>query len=71
MVAANVDLGRKPGEDPTAVVVDGTRLAVDENLGLADLAAERLDNCLVSEAHPQRGGGRPEGEDQFDRAACA
>ena len=40
VITAGLEVRGQPGEDPLAVVLDRGRLAVQERLGLADLAAE-------------------------------
>ena len=45
---------RQVGEDALAVALDRRGLAVQERFGLADLAAERLDDRLVAEADAER-----------------
>ena len=45
---------REAREESGSVVLDRARLPVHEPLGLADLAAERLDDRLVPETDPER-----------------
>ena len=48
------------------VVLDLARFAVDEPLGLADLAPERLDDRLVAEADAEGGNLRPQALDELE-----
>ncbi len=50
MIPAGLERAREALEETLAVVLDAARLAVDEPLRLADLAAEGLDDRLVAEA---------------------
>ena len=54
VVAAGLERLGEAVEEAAAVVVDRARLAVDESLRLADLAAEGLDDRLVAEADAER-----------------
>src|SRR5438874_12183150 len=69
VVAAGLELLGQPREDATAVVADGARLAVDEPLCGTDLAAEGLDQRLVSEADAERRHVRSEPPDDLERRA--
>src|SRR5581483_2402794 len=69
VVAARVERLGQPVEEAAAVVVDGRRLAVQELLRVADLAAERLDDRLVAEADAERRDPRREPSDRLDRDA--
>src|SRR5581483_12412777 len=69
VVAAGLEFLRQPGEDPASVVTDRARLAVQQVLRLADLAAERLDDRLVAEADAERRHARSEAADDLDRRA--
>ena len=55
VVAAGLERAREPGEEAAAVVVDRARLPVHETLGGTDVASERLDDHLVTEADAERG----------------
>src|SRR4051794_26107555 len=71
VVAAGLEALGQALEEPAAVVLDLTRLAVDEPLRLADLAAEGLDDHLVAEADAERRHARAEPPDELDRDARA
>jgi hypothetical protein len=70
VVAAHLQLRRQPREDAAAVVRDDARLAVEQRLRLADVAAEGLDDRLVAEADAERRCGLAEPPDHVDRDAC-
>src|SRR6266540_7539410 len=54
VVAADLESLRQPAKDAAAVVLDDTRLPVEQTLRAADLAAEGLDDRLVAEADAER-----------------
>src|SRR5207247_1739931 len=64
--AAGLELLGQAGEDAAAVVAHRARLAVDEPLGGADLAAEGLDDGLMSEADAERRHVRSQPPDDLD-----
>src|SRR3954451_22205494 len=54
VVAADLESLRQSLEDAASVVLDDARLAVQQALRAADLAAERLDDSLMTEADAER-----------------
>src|SRR6185437_11749438 len=66
VVPAHLEPVRQPGEEASAVVADGARLAVDEGAGGGDLAAERFDNRLVAEADSEGGSAGREPPDDLE-----
>src|SRR4051812_8823077 len=69
VVAAGLEALGQALEEPAAVVLDLARLAVDEPLRLADLAAEGLDDHLVAETDTECRHVRTEAPDELDRDA--
>src|SRR5205085_6583507 len=70
VIAARLEALGQALEEPAAVMLDLARLAVDEPLRLADLAAEGLDDHLVAEADAERRHAGAEAPDELDRDAC-
>src|SRR6476659_10993616 len=71
VVAAGLELLREPREDAAAVMTHRARLPVDETLGRPDLAAEGLDDSLMSEADAEGGDSRGESPDESPPSASA
>src|SRR5207342_1587546 len=65
------ELLREPGIDAAPVVNDPARLPVQQGSRRTDLAPERLDDRLVTEAHTERRHSPSELDDQLHRAARA
>ena len=69
VVAAALERAREASEQTLAVVLDPTRLAVDEEPGLPDLAAVGLDDRLVAETDAERGNPRADPPHDLDAGA--
>src|SRR5262245_16378791 len=69
VIPARLDCIGKSREEPTTVVPDGARLAVDELECGADLPAERLHDRLMPETDPERRRRRREPPDDLQRGA--
>jgi hypothetical protein len=69
VVTAGEEILGEAAEEPAPVVRDQARLAVDELPRGSDLAAERLDQGLVSETDPQSPDAGREPSHDLDRGS--